>query len=290
MNFTGKRKILFTIPAIIIIIGIISTIVMGFNLDIDFSGGTEITISMGDKEYSDDDVKTTIEDACGHDVSTVQKMDNGGVLVKLTDYLKDDENKSIKDAFKEKYGLEDGAISITAVSATIGNEMVGQSILLCIITVILMLAYITIRFEFKFGLCSVIALIHDVLIMLTFYVVFRIPVNTSFIAAILTIIGYSINATIIVFDRIRENLRSATKKTDIDDLTNKSIKSTITRSINTSVTSLITIVVIYAMRIESLDDFTLPLMVGIIAGAYSSVFIAGPMWALLKKGKKATAK
>ena len=143
MNFTGKRKILFTIPAIIIIIGIISTIVMGFNLDIDFSGGTEITISMGDKEYSDDDIKTTIEDACGHDVSTVQKMDNGGVLVKLTDYLKDDENKSIKDAFKEKYGLEDGAISITAVSATIGNEMVGQSILLCIITVILMLAYIT---------------------------------------------------------------------------------------------------------------------------------------------------
>ena len=289
MNFTGKRKILFTIPAIIIIIGIVAGIVMGFNLDIDFSGGTEITIDMGSNTASNDEIKTAVEDACGHKVSTVQNMDKGEVLVKLTDYLKDDENKSIKDAFAEKYGLEDGSISITSVSATIGNEMVGQSILLCVITVILMLAYITIRFEFKFGLCSVIALVHDVLIMITFYIIFRIPVNTSFIAAILTIIGYSINATIVVFDRIREGLRSATKKTDIDDLTNSSITSTLTRSINTSITTLITIVVIFAMRIESLDDFTLPLMVGIIAGAYSSIFIAGPMWALLKKGGKKKA-
>ena len=289
MNFTGKRKILFTIPAIIIIIGIVAGIVMGFNLDIDFSGGTEITIDMGSNTASNDEIKTAVEDACGHKVSTVQNMDKGEFLVKLTDYLKDDENKSIKDAFAEKYGLEDGSISITSVSATIGNEMVGQSILLCVITVILMLAYITIRFEFKFGLCSVIALVHDVLIMITFYIIFRIPVNTSFIAAILTIIGYSINATIVVFDRIREGLRSATKKTDIDDLTNSSITSTLTRSINTSITTLITIVVIFAMRIESLDDFTLPLMVGIIAGAYSSIFIAGPMWALLKKGGKKKA-
>ena len=290
MNFTGKRKILFTIPAVIIIIGIIAGIVMGFNLDIDFSGGTEITIDMGSNTASNDEIKAAVEDACGHDVSTVQKMDEGSkVLLRLTDYLKDDENKSIKDAFAEKYGLEDGSISITSVSATIGNEMIGQSLLLCIITVILMLAYITIRFEFKFGLCSVIALVHDVLIMITFYILFRIPVNTSFIAAVLTIIGYSINATIVVFDRIREGLRSATKKTDIDELTNHSITSTLTRSINTSITTLITIVVIYVMRIESLDDFTLPLMVGIVAGAYSSIFIAGPMWALFKKGGKKKA-
>lgn len=286
MNIIAKRKILFTIPIVIIIAGIIAGCVMGFNLDIDFSGGTEITIDMGSAKFTNEEIQTAVEDACGHDVSTVQKMDKGQVLIKLTDYLNDTENQSIKTAFAEKYELEEGAISITSVSATIGNEMVGQSILLCVITVILMLAYITIRFEFKFGLCSIIALVHDVLIMITFYIIFRIPVNSSFIAAILTIIGYSINATIVVFDRIRESLRQATKKTDIDELTNNCIMSTMTRSINTSLTTLITVVVIYAMRIKSLDEFTLPLIVGVIAGAYSSIFIAGPMWALLKKGKK----
>ena len=290
MNIVGKRKMFFTIPAILIVVGIVCMIAMGFNLDIDFSGGTEITIDMIDAEgkaveFNNDDVEAFVAEASGHDVSTTQKVDETGVMLRFTDYFTDKEAAAVKTAIAEKYGLDQGMITVNSVSATIGGEMVWQSLLLCIITVILMLAYITIRFEFKFGVCSVVALVHDVLIMLTFYAVFRIPVNTSFIAAILTIIGYSINATIVVFDRIRENMKLANRKTNIEEVTNSSILSTITRSINTSITTLLTIVLLHIF-VESIQDFTLPIIVGIIAGAYSSIFVAGPLWSLWKTGGK----
>ncbi len=290
MNIVGKRKIFFTIPAILIVIGIVSMIAMGFNLDIDFSGGTEITIDMVDAEgkaieFTNEDVESFVAESSGHAVSTTQKVDATQVMLRFTDYFTDKEAAAVKTAIAEKYGVDQGAISVSSVSATIGKELVGQSILLCIITVILMLAYITIRFEFRFGVCSVVALVHDVLIMLSFYALFQIPVNTSFIAAILTIIGYSINATIVVFDRIRESMRLANRKTDVEAVVNGSILSTVMRSINTSITTLLTVVLLQVM-VDSIRDFTLPIIVGVLAGAYSSIFVAGPLWSLWKTGGK----
>ena len=156
MNIVGKRKIFFTIPAILIVIGIVCMIAFGFNLDIDFSGGTEINIDMVDAngkavEFENDEVGKFVAESSGHAVSTVQKVDATGVMLRFTDYFTDDEGAAVKAAIAEKYGVELNSISISSVSATIGSEMVGQSLILCIITVILMLAYITVRFEFRCG-------------------------------------------------------------------------------------------------------------------------------------------
>lgn len=293
MNIVRKRKVFFTIPAILIVVGIVCMFVFGFNLDIDFSGGTEITVDMVDANgqaiaFENDEIGKFVEEASGHAVSTIQKVDSTSVMLRFTDFFTAEEAGAVKTAIAENYGVDPSTISVSSVSATIGKEMVAQSIILCIVAVVLMLAYITIRFEFKFGVCSVVALVHDVLIMLAFYAAFQIPVNTSFIAAILTIIGYSINATIVVFDRIRENLKLANRKTDIEELANNSILSTLTRSINTSITTLLTIVLLHIF-VDSIRDFTLPIIVGVLAGAYSSIFVAGPLWSLWKTGGKKKA-
>jgi preprotein translocase SecF subunit len=145
-----------------------------------------------------------------------------------------------------------------------------------------MLAYITFRFELRFGIAAIIALIHDVLFMLSVYSILRIPVNSPFVAAILTILGYSINDTIVVFDRIRENLRLL-KKNNFAEVANISISQTLSRSINTSVTTLVTIVALYVLGVEQIREFALPLMAGVLGGTYSSIFIASPAWVMLKE-------
>jgi preprotein translocase SecF subunit len=147
------------------------------------------------------------------------------------------------------------------------------------------LIYISFRFEWKFGIAAIAALIHDVLIMLVVYSIAQIAINASFIAAILTIVGYSINDTIVVFDRIREN-KKHTKKIDYNDLVNRSISETMVRSINTSLTTLVTILALYILGVPAIKDFALPLVVGIIAGTYSSIFIASPLWVLLDQKLK----
>ena len=193
---------------------------------------------------------------------------------------------NIMDQLKEKYGLSDEAfISVDNVSPSVGDEMKTQSLVVLLIAIALMLVYITIRFEFLSGVAAVISLIHNTLIMLSVYAIFQIPVNTSFIAAILTIIGYSINDTIVIFDRIRENTRHASKKDDFAEVVNDSVWQSMTRSINTSVTTLFSIVVLFAIGVSSLREFTFPLIVGIIAGTFSSIFIASPCWVMLR-GRK----
>ena len=288
-NIVHNKKIFFTIPIIIIVIGIVSMFIQGFNLDIDFRGGTTINAALG-KDFDNQEVSDAIKDVLGYAPSSVQKSGDDGtdVVIKVMhksgqQELDTTQRGELTQALIDKCGIEEAAISISNVSATIGKELTSQSLLLCIITIALMLIYITIRFEVRSGLAAVLALTHDVLIMLTCYSLFRIPVNTSFIAAILTILGYSINATIIVFDRIREGMRGATKKTVISDVVEKSIWSTIGRSINTSVTTLLTIVLLFFIGVPSLKEFTLPLIIGIICGTYSSIFIAGPFWSMWKE-------
>ncbi len=289
-NVYEKRKITFIIPAVIIIIGIVMMFVKGLNFDIDFRGGTTFTIDMG-KEIDAKEISDSFKDVLGYAPSSVQKADNNTVVVKILNKgsegdLDNEMRTNIMDQLKEKYGLSDEAfISVDNVSPSVGDEMKTQSLVVLLIAIALMLVYITIRFEFLSGVAAVISLIHNTLIMLSVYAIFQIPVNTSFIAAILTIIGYSINDTIVIFDRIRENTRHASKKDDFAEVVNDSVWQSMTRSINTSVTTLFSIVVLFAIGVSSLREFTFPLIVGIIAGTFSSIFIASPCWVMLR-GRK----
>lgn len=283
-NIVQKKFIFVAISLVVILAGVVCYFINGFNLDIDFAGGTQIIIT--GVKYDEKAVTKSLEAIEGVKVSTVQKTD-GGVLVK-TNFLEDAqktevENKIPKDFKKGK------VVSVESISETIGSELWTSAATSIAIAAILMLLYITFRFEVLSGIAAVIALIHDLLIMVSFYVIFRIPVNTSFIAAILTILGYSINATIVIFDRIRENTRLA-KKEMFADVVNKSIWQTVGRSINTSLTTLFTLVVLLIIGVDSIKEFALPLIVGIIAGTYSSVFVSGPIWAMLKGDKKAVLK
>lgn len=281
-NIVEKKWTFIIISLVIIAAGIVSYFAFGgFNADIDFAGGTEIIIT-GIK-YDEKAITKTIESVEGIKVSSVQKIEEG-VLVK-TATLSDKQATAVKEAVPAQH--KDAKVaSIETISPTIGKELWKSAATSIAIAAILMLLYITFRFEVLSGISAVIALLHDVLIMVSFYVIFRVPVNTSFIAAILTILGYSINATIVIFDRIRENARLV-KKEEFSVTVNRSIKQTLGRSINTSLTTLFTLVVLYIIGVQSIKEFALPLIVGIVAGTYSSVFISGPIWATLKGNKKA---
>ena len=193
------------------------------------------------------------------------------------------------DALKEKYSLEDSAlISQSQIGPSVGKELTRNAVLSVLVACIAMLIYIAIRFEFNFGIAAIVALVHDVLITLAFYAIFDIPVNSSFIAAMLTIIGYSINDTIVVFDRIREDRHNMRRNTSTE-IANASINKTLSRSINTSLTTLIIIGAVNIF-VPTVREFSLPLLIGIAAGAYSSIFIASPIWVLLQKRNKKNKK
>ena len=218
------------------------------------------------------------------DKANVVKTDTGFIVkFRQTD---DASIAEVKKVLANEYG-QIKIISEDKVSATVGSELWGNASKALIIAAVLMLLYITIRFEFLSGVSAVVALIHDLLVMMSVYLIFRLPINTSFVAAMLTILGYSINATIVIFDRIRENAKLE-KSASFDDVTNKSISQTLTRAINTSITTLITIVMVYILGVTSVKEFALPIIIGIVCGTYSSIFIAGPVWAMFKgmKNKK----
>ena len=191
---------------------------------------------------------------------------------------------------KAQYGISDDQINIDYVGATVGKDLLTNAAFALIIAIVLMLIYIWIRFELYSGIAAVIALIHDVLIMFTFVAIFRTQINSPFVAAILTIVGYSINNTIIIFDRIRENNKKYGGQITSAENVNLSVSETMTRSINTTITTLIALVALYVLGVDSIKTFTLPIIVGIIAGFYSSVFITGPLWNLIKKDKKSQSK
>lgn len=283
-NIIEKRKIFFIISAIIIVAGIVSFFVQGFNTDIDFSGGTEITIDLkGD--YDEAKLRKIIGSVDDVKVASVQKATSTGLngAIVMVNYIDDDQTKAIKDVVEKDF--PGSKMSVSSISPKIGEEL-WQSALASIIAVaILMLIYITFRFEILTGVSAVLALIHDMLVMVSFYTIFQIPVNTSFIAAILTILGYSINATIVIFDRIRENTRFA-KKEAFSDIVNRSIWQTLARSINTSLTTLFTLVLLFILGVASIKEFALPLIIGVVCGTYSSVFLAGQFWVIFKGNKK----
>ena len=287
-NIIEKRSIFFIISAIVIIAGIVGFAINGgFNTDIDFTGGTEIYVNIG-TEFDEIAIRDALKGVDGVEISSVQKSGETEAIIK-TKELSQEQKVAAQDAIKAAFA-DSTILSVDNVSASVGKELWNNAATSIAIAAILMLIYITFRFELLTGISAVLALIHDMLVMMSVYALFQFPVNTSFIAAILTILGYSINATIVVFDRVRENTRFL-KKESFADVVNKSIWQTMGRSINTSITTLIVLVALYVLGVPSIKEFAMPLIIGVVCGCYSSVFLAGQFWVLLKgKNAKVVAK
>ncbi len=286
---TSKSKIFFIFSAILIVVSIVSLLVQGLNLGIDFTGGSTLSFELNGTKY-DKEVEARITELVKANSDAkdivVQKMGDDGVSIKTTE-LTNEQSQKIVEAIKAEYKLEQKHVSeVEKVDGNVSKRLIADSLKAIVLAVALMLLYITWRFDFKSGTCAVIALTHDVIIMLGFYSLFRFTVNTSFIAAILTILGYSINATIIVFDRVRENSRLAKKATTANDIADEAITNSYWRAINSSITTLLTICVLYVMGVDSIKEFALPIIIGILAGTYSSLFIAAPVWAAWKNSAK----
>lgn len=282
---TAKRKIFFTVSAVLVALSIILLFVRGLNFGIDFTGGNSIEIDMKKEIKNFSDVEEAVEDIVKSQTKAdnviVQKTGSSGISIKTTE-ISNEESDAVVNEIKKKFSLKDeNIISNEKVSAAVSGRLIADSLKAIFIAIILMLIYITIRFDLQSGASAVLALTHDILIMLGFYALFGHTVNTSFIAAILTILGYSINATIVIFDRVRENNRLM-RKASFDMIADDAIKSSYFRAINSSLTTLFTIGVLYVMGVSSIREFALPIIVGIIAGTYSSLFIAGPFWSWWK--------
>lgn len=204
------------------------------------------------------------------------------IIIKSTLDLDNQERNEIFTKFKEEYGLKDEAlIQSQKFGPAIGSEIQKKALIAVVLATIGILVYTSFRFEVNFGVAAIIALVHDALVVFAVYAVFNIPLNSTFVAAILTIVGYSINDTIVIFDRIRENLKLM-KKEKYEDIANTSIKQTLSRTINTTITTLLAIVTLYILGVDAIKDFAFPLIVGMITGTYSSIFIASPIWYLFK--------
>ena len=280
-----KTKIWFGLSIAIITMGLIMGMINGLNMGIDFTGGTMMQFNLG-QEIKVDEIKDVIADfALDADIIHAGQ-DKHEIIIKTKADLNNNERQEIFNAFKEKYNLVDEDFLLAEqFGPTIGEEIRNKALLSIAIAALGMLAYITFRFEVKFGVAAIVALLHDIFIVLSIYAIFRIPVNSSFVAAILTIVGYSINDTIVVFDRIRENVKFM-KKATFEEIADTSINQTIARSINTSFTTLLSIITLYVLGVDAIRQFALPLIAGIATGTYSSIFIASPVWTLWKNWEK----
>lgn len=282
MQIVEKRKLWFLISIVIILAGLIAMPInsmMGrgmLNYDVEFVGGTQMHVSIG-QDFNNNDIANIVKDVTKQPAPQIQRIlgkDEVNIKIKSID---EEARDSILEQLKSKYSNAE-MLQVSDVSSTISGEMQRTSILAVTIACLAMLVYITIRFkDLKSGLSAILALLHDVLIVIGAYAILRIPINTSFIAAMLTIIGYSINNTIVIFDRIREN-KKVYKRNDFENLVNNSVKQTLTRSINTSLTTLFTITAIYILGVASIKEFAMPIIIGIIAGTYSSIFISTSLW------------
>ena len=261
------------------------------NYGLDFVGGTSLEVTFKDKAPENVEIENFVMEKVGEN-STISAVEGANTLLIKTKSLDETSLDKLKKALMETYGMAESDIETETISGTISGEMKTNAIVAVIIATICMLIYILIRFSnMAFAASSVLALIHDILVVLCLYAVVRLTVDTSFIACMLTIVGYSINATIVIFDRLRENLGNMKKKEDLADVVNRSITETFTRSIHTSVTTLLTVVMLIILGVESVRIFAIPMAVGILCGGYSSVCIAGSLWYFFKtrKNKKAHA-
>ena len=273
MDFIGKRKIWYGFSLLIILIAIISLFMQGLNLGIDFRGGTLLQIKFEQNKVSGTEIRAVLAEF-SMEKSFLQKSEDSYIL--KTAELDKETQSQILTALENKIGQFE-LLRNENVGPVIGKELRRAGILALIIAGILQVIYITIRFEFRFGIAAILALLHDALVTIGFFSLFQFEVDLTFIAAILTVIGYSINDTIVIFDRIRENLKLMHKE-DLDKLVNSSIKQNLVRTFNTSLTVAFVLVALLVLGGETTRYFSMVMLVGVISGVYSSVFIATSLW------------
>ena len=291
-DFLGKKKIFFVLSIILCLCG---PVMMGvnhargigaMNYSLDFVGGTSTNVTF-DKEYTLDEIDKnmipSMEEITGDKNIQVQTVKGTNQVVFKTQTLDLTKREALASYLNENYGVETKDIATENISSTVSSEMRVDAVIAVIIATICMLLYIWFRFkDIRFATSAVIALVHDVLVVLGFYVIARVSVGNTFIAVMLTIVGYSINGTIVIFDRIREELKTKSKAEDLKDLVNRCITQTLTRTLYTNITTFIMVVVLYILGVSSIKEFAAPLMVGIVCGAYTSVCITGALWYIMK--------
>lgn len=290
-DFLSKKNLFFSVSAALIVAGFVAMGVFAangkdaLNLSLEFKGGTATTITFNESmslEEVNTQVAPIVEEVTKSPVQ-IQTVQGSNEVIFKTNALDRETRASLEDRIVEEFGVDRTLITTETISSTISDEMTKDTIIAVIVAILFMLLYIRIRFsDIRFGFSSIIALAHDVLVVLAFYAAARVSVGNTFIACMLTIVGYSINATIVIFDRVRENMNTASRKEELKDIVNKSITQTLSRSIFTSLTTFVMVACLYVLGVSSIRDFALPLMVGIVCGAYSSVCITGGLWYVLR--------
>lgn len=295
IDFVGRRKVFFTLSIILVLLAPIgmaaysATEGRALNYSLEFVGGTSTTVTFPEDmdvnlDSLDTEVKPVVEEVTGDaNVQFQQVVGSNQVIIK-TRTLDMTEREAFAQKMEESFDVPEDQISAETISSTVSKEMQRDAILAVTIATVCMLIYIWFRFkDIRFASSGVLALLHDVMVVLACYTFVRISVGNTFIACMLTILGYSINATIVIFDRIRENMHGVKTVEELKELVNASITQTLTRSIYTSLTTFITIAVLFVMGVSTVREFALPIMTGIVCGAYSSVCITGPLWFTMKK-------
>ena len=297
-DFVSMRKATFAIPGVILAICIIVMIVFtangkgALNYSLDFAGGTSTTVTFAEEMSLADidaNVIPVIRETAGVANVQQQKVTDSTQVVFKTDELSLAQREALNTALENKFGVADSDIDSQSISSTVSSEMKQDAVIATVLAIICILIYVWFRFkDISFAGSTVLALVHDVAIVFTFYVFSRLSVGGTFIACMLTIVGYSVNSTIVIFDRVRDTINSAADKSKLDykQVVNESITNTLTRSINTSLTTFIMLAVLYIFGVATIREFALPLMVGIIAGAFSSVFLTGNMWLIFRAAKE----
>ncbi|MDD5873965.1 MAG: protein translocase subunit SecD [Clostridia bacterium] len=297
-DFVSMRKATFAVPGVILAICIIVMIVFtangkgALNYSLDFAGGTSTTVTFAEEMSLADidaNVIPVIREATGVANVQQQKVTDSTQVVFKTDELSLSQREALNTALENKFGVADSDIDSQSISSTVSSEMKQDAVIATVLAIICILIYVWFRFkDISFAGSTVLALVHDVAIVFAFYVFSRLSVGGTFIACMLTIVGYSVNSTIVIFDRVRDTINSAADKSKLDykQVVNESITNTLTRSINTSLTTFIMLAVLYIFGVATIREFALPLMVGIIAGAFSSVFLTGNMWLIFRSAKE----
>ncbi|MCI8358244.1 MAG: protein translocase subunit SecD [Lachnospiraceae bacterium] len=299
LRILSRQKVFFVLSVVVILAGFV---VMGINqgagksalnYSLEFVGGTSTTLTLNEDmpiEKIDSDIVPLIENITGDgNVQTTKVAGSNQIIIK-TRTLNVEEREAFTNVMVTNFGVEESSITAETISATVSSEMKSDAVIAIVAAAVCMLVYIWFRFkDIRFGASAVIALLHDILVVLAFYAAVRVPVGNTFIACMLTIVGYSINATIVIFDRIRENMREMGRKEDLEEVVNRSISQTLSRSVFTSLTTFFMVASLEVFGVSSIREFALPLMAGIICGTYSSICLAGSLWHLFRKkmGKQA---
>ena len=300
IDFLGKRRVFFAISIVLCLSGFVfmginhARGIGAMNYSLDFVGGTSTNVTF-DKEYTLEEIDSQmipdLEDITGDANIQVQTVQGTNQVIFKSQTLDLNEREEFAQYMEENYGVAATDITTENISSTVSSEMRSDAVVAVIIATICMLLYIWFRFkDIRFATSAVVALVHDVLVVLAFYVIARVSVGNTFIACMLTIVGYSINATIVIFDRIREELKTKSREQSLKDLVNHCIMQTLTRSIYTNLTTFIMVVVLYILGVSSIKEFAAPLMVGIACGTYTSICITGALWYVMKTKLGAQAK